>query len=378
MIEKICNGYCCGCSACYAVCPKSAITMQENEKGFMTPVVSEQCIECGLCMRVCNQQDKFHKVKHAYIGKLRDKALLSRSQSGGAFTAIAEVILSKGGVVYGVALDKKLEAHHIRISSSKELEKLKGSKYVQSRIEECLISVYDDLKVGKLVLFSGTPCQVAGLYRFLCHTRIDIKKLYTIDLICHGTPSVLIWRSLLQYYQEKYHEKIHSVQFRDKQAGGGWGSHVSSLHFNNRIVIDNFHRGLFYSNLALCDSCYECKYTQTNRIGDITISDAWGVKEKDPDFYDEGGVSLILENTEKASKLIKVLSKEMFTREVIFESYLQEPLHKPSKPHRNKEEFWNDYHIKSFSYIISKYAKKNIFLNWKYILKKVRDKLHVR
>lgn len=378
MIEKICNGKCCGCSACYTVCPNSAITMQENEKEFMSPVVSEQCVECGLCARICNLQDELHEVKHAYIGKLRDKELLARSQSGGAFTAIAEIILSENGIVYGAALDERFEAHHIRIFSSADLEKLKGSKYVQSRTEDCFLSVSDDLKSGRLVLFSGTPCQVAGLYKFLNHKKVDLSSLYTIDLICHGVPSVLIWRDLLQYYQKKYHARVQSVRFRDKQLGGGWGSHVSSLLFVNRTVKDDFHRGLFYSNLALCDSCYECNYTQIRRIGDITISDAWGVKEKDPDFFDAAGVSLILENTEKAIELGKQLSTKMEIREVKLENYLQAPLREPSKPHRNMEKFWNDYHEKSFSYVISKYAKNNIFLNWRYILKKIGDKLHVR
>lgn len=344
----------------------------------MNPVVSDECINCGICKKICNQQDELHEVRNAYVGKLRDQEQLSRSQSGGAFTGIAEVILAQGGVVYGAALDDRFEAHHIRISSREELEKLKGSKYIQSRMEDCMTSVRNDLKNGGIVLFSGTPCQVAGLYKFLRHSRTDTENLYTIDLICHGTPSVLIWRDLLRYYKEKQHDEIRSIRFRDKKAGGGWGSHVSALEFTNTTVIDSYHKALFYTNLMLCDACYVCKYTRKERIGDFTISDAWGVKEKEPDFYDKGGVSLILENTEKATNLLKQLEAGMHLRKVKFEDYPLGPLSRCSKPNRDAEEFWNDYDHKSFSYILSKYAKNNIFLNWKTILKKAGEKLHVR
>ncbi len=376
MITQIYDTVCYGCSACQAVCPKNAISMVENEKGFLEPSISSACISCGKCVQVCRAANSFHQVKKTYIAKRKDPQAQMASQSGGAFAVIAEAVLQKGGVVYGAALDETLEAHHIRVTGLAELEKLKGSKYIPSRMEHTHAMIAEDLCAGHLVLFSGTPCQVAAVYRFLAARHIPTENLYTVDLICHGTPSVLLWRDLLTYYEKKNDAKVKAVVFRDKTAGI-WGSHTTTFRLENgNIFSSEDHKNLFYNNLALGESCYTCVFAQENRIGDISIGDAWGVEKENPEFYDKKGVSLVLFNTEKASQFIPALMQEMEAQEVQLSAYLQGPLREPSRPHREKKEFWRDYHTKPFSYMIRKYAKNNIFLNWKYIFRKIRGKLH--
>lgn len=377
MISKICSDACCGCSACYAICPKHAITMRENQKGFLSPEIAENCIECKLCTEICRMKDEFHSVKRAYIGNLKDEEKLMRSQSGGAFTAIAEEILKKNGVIYGAALDENFEAVHIRADNLNMLERLKGSKYMQSRMEDILLSVEEDLKQERIVLFSGTPCQISGVYKALKCKKIDLTNLYTVDLICHGVPSVLIWRDLLKYYEKKNSLKITKTIFRSKHAGA-WGTHIGVYTFSDNSTLNTTdHTKLFYNNLALRDSCYRCKYARPERVGDITIGDAWGIKDKNPERYDVKGVSLLLLNQQKAEWLFSELNLSMNLLQVNYSDYLQPPLRKVIKPHRNPDEFWTDYHQKNFRFILRKYAENNVFLNWKYVLKrlvKIHDK----
>ena len=375
MIKQIYKTICYGCNACQSVCPKNAITMMEDPKGFLTPVISDACISCGKCVQVCRSPISLHQVKQTYIGKLRDSEAQMESQSGGAFSAIAHVILQKGGVVYGAALDEKWEAHHIRITDLTGLKQLKGSKYIPSRMENVHHMVADDLCRGQIVLFSGTPCQINGLNHVLEQQKIPTEHLYTIDLICHGTPSVLIWRDLLRHYEKQWESPVKEIIFRGTQK---WEKSESVFIFQNgNTTCTHDYLRLFGSALALRDSCYTCEFAKKERIGDFTIGDAWGVKEHNPDCYDEKGVSLILCNTEKANRLFIEVRQEMDIKEVLLEDYCQEQMKNPTTPNRDSAEFWNDYRTKSFSFIIRKYAKNNFFLNWKYILKKIRRALHV-
>lgn len=214
---NICDKECYGCIACKMICPVNAIEMIENEKGFLIPIInSELCVNCGLCQQVCRREIGFNENKGSYIAKLIDEENYMASQSGGAFTAISDAILDDDGVVYGAAIDDAFETEHIRTLTKIERNKLRGSKYVQSRLENVLSEIELDLKERK-VLFSGTPCQVGGLLRYLKQKKCDLSNLYTVDLVCHGTPSVLIWRDLLNYYRKKEHDEIKSVVFR----GGG-------------------------------------------------------------------------------------------------------------------------------------------------------------
>lgn len=369
MNEKdICTGECYGCTSCFAICPKSAIIMKENKKGFLEPVInSELCIDCGLCQKVCKEKNLKKNVK-SFIGKYKDAEMLKASQSGGAASAISDIILDENGVVYGASLDENFEAVHVRISDKKELYKIKGSKYVQSRLENTFKNVEEDLAT-RPVLFTGTPCQVNGLLSYLKTKNVSTNNLYTIDLICHGVPSVLIWRKLLKYYINKFNNRICSVNFRDKNVGG-WENSFTSILFSDKKVIDRYYGKIFYSCLALRDSCYKCEYARMERPGDFTVSDAWGVKKHDEEFYDKNGVSLIMFNSDKALSFYQKISEQMHLKEVNIEDYKQGNLEKPTQANRNVDEFWSDFDKKDFRYIIKKYAENNILLNYKYALSK--------
>lgn len=374
-MKKIWNSVCYGCSACYSVCPKSAIEMREDEKGFLYPqVIEKRCIDCNLCKKVCESKSETNTILKVYIARLKDRELLKESQSGGAFTAIAEEILNQDGIIYGAGLDENFEAVHIRVKTAKQLDLLKKSKYIQSRMENVYQQVKEDLKNDSLVLFSGTPCQVDGLYKFLKITNVSTDNLLTVDLICHGVPSVKLWRDILKYYKKKYNQDVVSVIFRDKSVAG-WNEHIAKINLENNSVCDDLHRQLFYNNLALRDSCYKCSYTSTKRVSDFTVGDAWGLKEKNPEFYNTEGASLILVNTAKAGKIIEVIKDKMQIKNVLLDDYMQGNLQHPTHANRDVDEFWKDYNSRSFGYIIKKYAKNNIFLNVKYIIKKAGKKI---
>ncbi len=371
---ELCTKNCCGCAACKMICPVNAVTMVENAKGFLYPQIDEsKCIDCGMCRRVCSESVRRFIPQQAYIAKLKDDASRQMSQSGGAFVAISNVILEQGGTVYGAILNDKFEVEHVRATTYDARDRMRYSKYAQSDMHDIYCCVEKDLGERK-VLFSGTPCQVAGLNRYLRCKGKNTDNLFTIDLICHGVPSVKIWRDLIQYYESKRREQVKTAVFRNKLIKG-WQGHYTTFLFPDKQITDFYHRKLFYSNLALRESCYTCEFAKMDRISDFTIGDAWGVEKHDPEFYDTKGVSLILLNTDKAIKLFENAVNELYVKKVSVEIYKQGNMKHPSCPHRSIEEFWRDYNSKSFRYIIEKYAKNNVFLNRKYIFARCMKKL---
>lgn len=372
----ITNKTCYGCTACSMVCPKNAIKMVENDKGFLNPIIDEKkCINCGLCTKVCHTEQSFNVILKTYIAKLSERNSRIMSQSGGAFVSISNIILENNGVVYGVVLDEEFEAVHVRACSIEERNRMCGSKYTQSRLENVFHSIENDL-MDRQVLFSGTPCQVNGLISYLRNKKVDMSRLYTIDLICHGVPSIKIWRDVIAYYERKMKSDINLAIFRDKRYG--WKTHFSTFVIDNKLVIDKLHRKLFYSNLCLRDSCYECEFARIDRVGDFTIGDAWGIHKYNPEFVDEAGVSVITFNSQKALQLLPYINEQMDMKEVNIGDYKQGNMEKPSRANRNVEEFWNDYHKKSFLYIVCKYAKNYKLLNVKYIIKRIINKIKVK
>lgn len=374
--KNIYTDICYGCGACSNICPYDAIEMKENEKGFLMPVVdADKCRDCGLCKSACEYTPPYNKQGIMYVGRLKDDVQLFHSQSGGAFVAISDYVLSKDGVVYGCALDALHEAHHIRAVSKEERNLCCGSKYIQSRTENVFQMVGEDLKTNMTVLFSGTPCQVAGLYKYCKTKQIDTETLITVDLLCHGVPSILLWRNLLKYFEKKYSCDVQEVIFRDKSNGWGHNCHTM-LKLNNTKYTSDLFGGLYFNNLALRESCYVCSYAKPERVGDFTIADAWGVKENHPALYDKTGMSTIVANNERALKLIPCIEKYMYLTKVDFEKYKNyNAWTSPSHPHRSIDEFWKDYSSKSFWFIAEKYGKNNLFLNYKYVLKRVWEKL---
>ncbi len=308
-IDFIKKNQCCGCSACVQKCPKNAISLKEDEEGFFYPIVNkEKCINCGLCKKVCpfinyevEQKENYPK---AYAVKNKINKDILNSSSGGVFIAIAKYIIKENGVVFGAAYDENNNVNHISVEREEDLFKLQGSKYVQSNILNTFKDAKESLDKGKKVLFSGTPCQIRGLKNFLLK---DYDNLITCDLVCHGVPSQKLFKTYLKSLEEKYQKKIKKYDFRNKDKKG-WGLTAKVTFEDGKSKYINSDFDSYYSNFLDCntyrESCYNCKFTTTNRNTDITLADYWGILSIHNDFYDEKGVSLILVNSKSGLDLL--------------------------------------------------------------------------
>jgi len=349
---------CSGCLACKEICPVNAINMIIDEEGFNYPLINkEKCIECGECRKFCavKREDIQHDKKPIDVigAKIKNEKERITSRSGGIFITLANNILEQDGVVYGCKMGENFEVYHSRATSKKEIDEFKGSKYVQSDLREVNNQVRRDLKDGKKVLFSGTGCQIAGLNVVL--EGINADNLYTCDLICHGVPSPLIFKEFINFMQEKEGNRIVNIDFRDKKYG--WSAHKETLTFEDKKITTNYYTELFYSHFILRPSCYNCQFSNMDRIADITIGDFWGIDKERKDFNDEKGVSIILVNTVKGKQLLEKVKENIDWFNVYSDSYMQHNLHSPSIKPKNREMFWEDYRNKGFEYIIKKYTK---------------------
>ncbi|MDD6489413.1 MAG: Coenzyme F420 hydrogenase/dehydrogenase, beta subunit C-terminal domain [Clostridia bacterium] len=295
------NDACCGCGVCMTVCPKQAIVMKEDEKGFIYPKINtEICVDCGACKNVCRFAKKKSESTDSgssicYAACNTDKEELSHSTSGGIFSAVAHEFLERGGVVAGACMkfnDGKAHVFHTVIDAKENLIILQGSKYVQSHLWECLDSMEEMLKSGRNVLFSGTPCQVDAVKnKFKKYLE---TQLFTIDIICHGVPSQMFFNSFLEEYQKRSGIQLKSVTFRDKKYGWGrTGQLVANDNSIEKLTRDDFsYYKYFLDGEINRESCYACPYACPDRVGDITIGDYWGVKKYDPQLLSENGGKL--------------------------------------------------------------------------------------
>lgn len=303
---------CCGCSACAQRCPKQCITMEEDPEGFLYPRIDlSKCIDCKLCEKVCPiinpNEDKQPLEVYATINP--DEETRKQSSSGGVFSLFATRIIQENGVVFGARFDENGEVKHDYTETLEGLAVFRGSKYVQSRIGNTYQKAESFLKSGKKVLFSGTPCQIAGLKRFL---RKDYDNLITVDFICHGVPSPKIWRHYLkatcnQLAGGKDYE-IKAINFRNKDRG--WKNFSFLLNLNvtgktNKTLCEpagnNAYMKGFLGNLYLRPSCHYCAAKSGKSGSDITIADYWGVQKQNPSLNDDKGVSLAFYNTPKGN-----------------------------------------------------------------------------
>ncbi len=303
--------------------------------------------------------------KMFYAVKIKNEYTRLKSRSGGIFTALTDFILKRKGVIYGCILNEKLEAIHIGTNNFEDRNKMRGSKYVQSRIGNCYKKVKKDLEDNKEVLFSGTPCQVDGLKKFLGK---DYENLYCIDIICHGVPSPLILRDYIKWQEEKNNGKCVEIDFRNKEKFG-WRSHIETFKIDSKegtkVIDDVLYTNLFYSHLILRPSCFICPYKNLNRSSDITIGDYWGIEKIDKNFEDDKGVSIVIINNERGKKLFDQIKKDIFFKKTTEENSLQLPLVKPFDEPIKRDKFWIEYHKKSFNKIINKYGKHGV--KWKII-----------
>lgn len=326
---------CCGCTACASICPKDAITMEPDTLGFKYPKVDlDKCIDCGLCEKVCAFNDNYDKSLNLkepeiYAARHKDIHEIETSRSGAAFIAISDYILENGGIVYGVGYKDHFRVAHKRATTKEERNEFKGSKYVQSDLDGIFRQVKEDLKQGNTVLFSGTPCQTAGLNSYI--GKKFRENLVLVDIVCHGVPSPYIWQDYLTYLENKYKSKIIKVNFRDKSRIG-WSGHIESFVFanKNKVELDVF-KYLFGKNIMLRSSCGSCVFTNFNRPSDITIGDYWGWEKISKDFNDDNkGCSLLFINTIKGQILLNKISNNLFLLKSDKEKSVQPNLESPS------------------------------------------------
>lgn len=356
---------CCGCTACENICTHNAIQMKPDELGFLYPVINDNlCIDCGLCQKVCKFQGKYEPTDsfdepEVYGARHTNKNELIKSQSGGAFWAFAESLLNDGFIIYGVGYGKDFHVKHKRIETIEQCQELRGSKYTQSDLQGIYKEIKANLQSGESILFTGTPCQVAGLKSYI--PRKLQENLITIDLVCHAVPSPKIWEAYVKWLELKYKDRIVSTNFRNKKFG--WHAHFETFILeksNKEIKRSTFH--IFFSeHLSVRKSCANCKFTNLKRPGDLTIGDFWGWEKNHTKWNDNKGVSLLLVNTPKGKSVFeKVNSKLLYSINSDTSSCLQPQLTKPIEINRNQERFTKEFVREGFDYIAKKYADGNI------------------
>lgn len=366
---------CCGCTACVNICPKNAIKMYKDENGFFYPKINYSlCVSCGICKKTCSYQSDIQEkdYQNVYAATSKDNEIYN-SSSGGIFVSIAKTFLDDNGLVVGSAycFNDRLKVSHIIIDSKKDLYKLQGSKYVESNIEKVMPLINQKLLEGKKVLFCGTPCQVASIKKYLGEELLS--GFFTLDIICHGVPSNELFSSYLEYLEKKHKGKIIEFNFRDKTFG--WGLNGSFKLKKNKSIkkyyftpLSSSYYRFFLNSETYRINCYNCKYANKNRQGDITIGDYWGIEVEHPDilqdnpFFDtKRGISSIIVNTEKGNELIKKygLNIIMFKSSFNKASKHNKQLIKPSTYSSDRKKIFESY--KKFKYFgVEKYYKKKI------------------
>lgn len=307
MIDKVCNNdQCTGCSACANICPVGAIEMKTGKIGHIFPSILENCIECKRCVKVCpvNNPLKLQTPNKTFAFWLKDNEEHHSSTSGGAAACFTNYVLDNGGVVYGCASLPHGKIEHIRIDKKEDAYKLKGSKYVHSHINDAFKLIKSDLKEGKTVLFIGLPCQVAGLKNYVGH---DDNNLFCVDLICHGVPSQQVLFEYLESLGFK-RDDVSVVAFREAK-----GSYLTIKSSGRSLYRQHECKDLYYmafnDNLCFRDSCFSCRYSAPERVGDLTIGDFWGLGNTKPfDYQTHGNVSVVLVNNNKGKYLLEVCS----------------------------------------------------------------------
>lgn len=312
------------------------------------------------------------KRPEAFAVQHKDKNVRAASRSGGIFTALSDNVLEQTGIIYGCVLTDDFEAVHVRADSKCERDRMRGSKYIQSRMYDNYRNVKQDLEADRKVLFSGTSCQIAGLKRYLGK---EYENLLCIDIVCHGVPSPKVWKAYLAWQEKKNRSKVKKVDFRNKK-DFGWRDHIETLYLENgQTVNSKVFTTLFYGHSILRPCCYECPYKSVMHPGDITIADYWGIEKAAPEFDDNKGVSLVLINNKKGKKVFDTIKDQVKWQETRLEDSMQPPLIAPFPEPENRKNFWSDFENRNFDYIARKYGGKGMGDKIKRVLRKVKRKL---
>lgn len=378
MIEITNKSSCCGCGACAAICGRKAIRMEPDGLGFLYPGVDKaKCVDCGLCNKVCAFIEYYERsenlsIPDVYAVRHKNMEELETSRSGAMFIAVSDWILNEGGVVYGAGYTDHFRVTHKRADKKEERDEFKGSKYVQSDTTMVFKQIFEDLKKGLYVLFTGTPCETSALRSYLSLQNAGISKLYICDLVCHGVPAPYYWRDYLTYIEKKEKKRIVDVNFRDKSISG-WSGHDESFIFDDGGKRSYSHYSYVFSkkiNFRL--SCGICPFTNFVRPSDLTLADFWGWEKVIPTFnLDDKGVSLVLVNTSKGVELFDKIKDEVVYIKTNKEYCSQPNLQYPTKISACRDKFEMEYIRFGFLYVGRKYG------NWgyKFYLRRTADKM---
>ena len=371
-VEKVEN--CSGCHACFSSCPKEAISMLANNEGFLLPVIDKKkCVDCGVCEKVC---PALNPIKGESVGNLAENTtayaainlnekIRMESSSGGVFTALSEYVISQEGIVFGAKFDRDFLVVHSYTNNIEDLEEFRGSKYVQSKIGTSYKDCKTFLEQGRKVLFSGTPCQIQGLKKYL---RKEYSNLLTVDFICHGVPSPFLWQKYIDYRLLKAHARrgeISKTAFRRKI--NGWKQYSLLFTFaNNSEYCASLYKDpylqIFLKDIALRKSCYECASRGLERPSDITLADFWGIQNVIPRMDDDKGTSLVLLHSSQGRELWSIIEKGLSVKQVSLDCVVKNNrsvVFSPIMPKR-RSVFYKDLSNKKFSSVVRKYGVTHI------------------
>lgn len=327
-IEK--ESDCCGCRACENICPKNAIKMVQNKEGFLYPEVNkEKCINCGLCKKICPWINNIERKDYlenplCFAAKSKNKEIQKSSSSGGMFATIAEEILEKNGIIVGSTIDENLKVKHILVDKKEKLSTIMGSKYVYSDLNNIFSQIKNLLNNGKIVLFSGVPCQIAALKSYLMK---DYDNLILVEVICHGTPSQKLFTKYIEFLEKKYKGKILKYEFRNKKAAY-WGTYKSliTIEKNKKIIqkkknadFDQYYWS-FLNSKNYRESCYKCKFAKNERNADFTLGDFWGIEKILPEMVDYDGISVLIINSKKGKNIFENIKNKIEYKRVDYDT----------------------------------------------------------
>lgn len=378
---------CTGCGACESVCSENAITMENDKEVFLFPKVDfKKCIQCGKCVNVCHilPKSKSEKTfnKKVYACQIKDRQMLLDATAGGFFPLLSKKVLEVGGVVYGCCWDSNMNAVHQGGETLDIIKRCSGSKYVQSDISNVFTEIYDYLKKGKLVLFSGTPCQVDAVQRY-CEA-LDRSNLLTMDVPCYGVPSQALFSAYIEKLNKKYNAKVVDFRFRDKRHFG-W-SHTTRITFERQDgtffeIEETDHKKIdYYKMFGLRDCyllpCYQCKYNTINRISDFTTGNYWGIENTSKTFDTTLGVSMLIINNEKALRVFEEIKDGMILEERTIENAIEcnDALVRGSVLPKYRDALYSCFSKNGFDVMFKRYYQLNFIKIFKALICKILKK----
>lgn len=347
------------------------MTLELDKEGFKYPILdSQKCINCGLCKLVCPMEATSNKAQfEAFAGYSRNNLITKNSSSGGIFSEFSTFILENGGIVFGAHLKPNFEVTHIGINTINDLNKIQGSKYVQSDIDKTFEECKNHLLKGLKVFYVGVPCQIYALKKYM---REEYSNLYTADLICHGVPSVKIFKNYIQYLEKHHNGILSDINFRDKDKNG-WSITLSyKIKRTNKTrtyykisSISEYFTG-FLTGLFMRESCYNCPFASSKRYGDLTLGDFWGYQKTRPDLRNDDGLSLLLCNNQKGKEMLNILRDRGVHLTSIDENSVLKSENKNLFYPTNRPEIRNTIYRElddyGFEYIAKKYMRNNFTL----------------